>query len=55
MKENKNVTPDQDGEQRNDDKATSQSLQDELMKPADIGKKDPAKSSPQEKLVPYQN
>ncbi len=36
MKENKNVSPDQDGVQMNDDKATSQSLQDELMMPADI-------------------
>ena len=52
MKENKNVSPDQDGEQMNDDKATSQSLQDELMKPADIREKDPAKSSPQEIIVP---
>ncbi len=48
MKENKNVSPDQDGEQMNDDKATSQSLQDELMKPADVREKDPANSTPKE-------
>ncbi len=52
MKENKNVSPDQDGEQMNNDKATSQSLEDELMKPGDIREEDPATSSPQEIIVP---
>ncbi len=52
MKENTNASPDQDGEQMNDDKATSQSLQDELMKPADIREKDPVDSPPQEIIVP---